>query len=165
MPKPVYIVCCESSVEDSRSNLLSFFNVLEKIVIKRTQRGDETKMGLSKLKFCTVAVWTRDESDAPDQEYEAQFAIHAPPGGVEIVTKELKRFRIQEDKQLQRLTLNFVGDPPIKGPGVIRVESRVRAVGTDEWISQDYPIFAEVIGAEGEAEDSAEQEQAPVERT
>ncbi len=54
--------------------------------------------------------------------------------------------------QLQRISVTYEGDPPIKGAGVLRVVCLVRAVGSEEWLRQEYPILVEIKEAKPQEE-------------
>lgn len=145
MPKPVYIICAEGVTEDRRTNLVSLFNVLEKLTATVEPDGDneEKVQRLPLLRFRALAVWMREESDPLDQEFEAKLQLIIPPDGEEITLPVRRRFKFKEGGHLQRISLTFEGGPPMKGPGTLRVLSLVRAVGSEEWLRQEYPIFVE----------------------
>ena len=143
MPRPVYIVCSESGAEDTLTRLLSLFNVIEKIQIKNLPSAPPPgeRLLVPTLTIRTTAVWMKTENDVPDQEYEFQTVFCFPPDGRETVIQEGRLF-FNADMPFARLA-TIVTSPPFPGPGLFRVLNRIRRVGTQEWLAQDYPIVIE----------------------
>lgn len=155
MAKPLYIICAESAVEDKRTNLLSLFNILEKFTaqVKVIRVKGDKIIRRPLFRFRSVAVWMREESDPWDQEFEAQLQLILPPDETEITgAPEMARFKFKEGRPLQRISMEFEGDPPFKGPGILRVISRIRPVGSEEWLQQEYPIIVEFEEAKPDEE-------------
>jgi hypothetical protein len=144
MPKPIYIICAESGVEDKRTNLVSFFNVLEKLSFFR--QGTPPPRGrLSSMRVC--AVWMR-EGDEPMGEYEWELTFitphskqeHRVGGGTFI-------FPNDDARRLFRCTVDVVGTPPIDGSGILSVQHRLRQLGASEWLKQEFPLIIEEMNA------------------
>src|SRR5262245_28713924 len=76
MPRPIYIICAESIVED-KNNSITFFRVMEKIGVARidfTVGSQPPK--LEHLKFELASVWMREENEANGPfEYEFRLRI------------------------------------------------------------------------------------------
>lgn len=143
MPKPLYMICAQGAVEDKRTNLVSFYNVLEKLIVQVKEEGDKEKRSLPpRWRFRAIAVWMREESDPFDQEFESQMQMILPPDNRVLDIPGIAKFKFQEGKHLKRVSLEFDGAPP-RGPGILRLVSLVRAVGSDEWLRQEYPIIVE----------------------
>jgi hypothetical protein len=146
MPRPHYILCCQSVSEDKRTGLISHFHVIEKIRLHRppTVEGQPgTAIWFPPEPFVVVAVWKRCEDDPPEQEYEFQTVLFLPPNGTELRTAP-SVFRFSPDKMLFRVTLRSNMTPPMEGSGILRAESWIRPVGSDgEWMKQDYLIPVE----------------------
>ncbi len=152
MPKPVYIICAEGVTEDKRTNLLSFFNIVEKLIAEPLSEKGEKPSKSPIFQLRTVAVWMREESDPVDQEFEAQLQLIMPPNDEIVTAPNISRFRFKEGSFLVRITLQFMGDPPIKGAGVLRVVCLVRPVGSEEWQRQEYPIIVQIKEAKPQEE-------------
>src|SRR6516162_554291 len=130
MPRPLYIICAESGSEDARTGLVSHFNVIESIQVwKRVDSNSSDQVRLPMLTFRATAVWMKNEGE-PDGEYEFQMVLHLPPTNKELVAQE-GRFSFL-GKPFFRIAL-IAGGPPFEGPGVFRIESRVRRVGAEKW--------------------------------
>jgi hypothetical protein len=144
MARPVYIICSESGTEDKLTGLVSHFNVLERIQISKVpSSGPEETILVQTLTFRATAVWMRSEDDSPDKEFEYQTILHIPPDNREQVVQE-GRFFFGADKPLYRIVVMGSG-PPFAGPGIFRIESRIRKVGDETWLRQDYPIEVEEV--------------------
>lgn len=149
MPKPVYIVACQSCSVDKESNNLSIFNVIENVTttkrpIENVPEG--TIPVISPLAMVVVSSWERIPDDAPETEYDFEMFFHwmpSSPGGVEkhdrVATASfvmtMRRHRTNVDV---KPGINFAG------PGDFTIESRIRRRGSqDAWISQSYSIEVE----------------------
>lgn len=137
MPRPVYILCSRSGAEDKVTGLLSHYHVLERISFTSPMPDQPN------VSFClrVTAVWMREEGDDPEQGYEFQFVLRFPPGGEESIVAE-GTFRFSHP--LHRMIV----DTPIArfgGPGLFRVENRIRPVGTEGWSTQHYPILLDLV--------------------
>lgn len=147
MPKPVYIICSQSGVEDKRTGLLSHFNVLEKIQIVEASPQEGQKRQSSQLPlFRMVAVWMSVPEDI-SREFNFEVAVIIPPGAKRIVPA---KGTFAFDKALHRFLFEFVG-VPIEGPGILQVESRICKAGSDNWLSQTYPIVLELVSPQHKA--------------
>jgi hypothetical protein len=141
MPRPVYILCSESGTEDKQTGLLSFFHVIEKIQIISVPEADEQgRVFLTSQRIRVVAVWMRGEEDSPTQEFEYQTVLVLPPYHKEIPSGY---GRFVFSKPLHRFTVSDLGPLLFEGPGIMRAESRLRKLGEQTWLKQDYPIIVE----------------------
>jgi hypothetical protein len=143
MPKPIFILCSESQSQDRRSNLLSVFNIIERVEVKaQAKPTDEPKdvVLVEMLSFAVTAVWRRTEDDADGDEYDSEMVLHLPGPEDKKLTKDTGPFTLGPlDKPLQRITL-LVKMPMIKASGKLVAESRIRKKGTDDWLSQTYVL-------------------------
>jgi len=139
MPRPVLIVCAQSVAQDATTNLLSIFNVVEKVVLA-PQETDIARRTPLPQSMTAVAIWMKDERDAGVQlEHQFQFII--PPDGREVLTP-IHPYQFDDHKHLGRFICHLNG-LPIEGPGLARIINRIRIAGEgNEWISQEYPILA-----------------------
>jgi len=140
MPKPVYIICSLSGTQDTRTGLLSHFHVIEKLQITKL-KADQLKR-VPPLAFRMVAVWMQTEEDKPEEDFEYEVAAIMPPAGKKIPGLH-GTFRFS--KPLHRITIDFLGQLPFEGPGVMDVECSIRKTGADHWLKQVYPIFVEQV--------------------
>jgi hypothetical protein len=138
MPRPVYILCSESGSQDLTTGLLSHFQVIETLNISAVPFPAAGVVVVPALMFRATAVWMRNADDLPEQEYEYETAFYFPPEGAEQVVQQGK-FIFEADKPLYRMIVIGQG-PPLSGPGLFRIENRIRKVGQAEWLRQDYHI-------------------------
>jgi hypothetical protein len=81
----------------------------------------------------------RTEDDPADQEFEFQTVLYLPPHNQEQVVQEGKFF-FSIERPLFRI-VTIANGPPFEGPGVFRIESRIRRAEEEGWsLRQDYPI-------------------------
>lgn len=162
MPTPVYIICAESGVQDKERNLVSIFNVLEKMtvqvqIVPAGHKPSRPQQILS-LRLWVIAVWRGEPGDEKD-EFETEFRLVLPDGKVRQPTTS-KTFRFDPVRDLRRfiLRMEFADAPP---EGVMRIQNRLRKVGTDQWFTQEYLVPVEVqtieakMGAESSPPDTA----------
>jgi len=141
--RPVYIICGEGTSEDKTSNLVSIFHITEKITIAHSIRSldptatSPTLTFMPIVHFSVFAVWMKESGDE-GRQFESQMAMDVPGKG--ITEFEAKPFNIASSKFLQRFRFQYDGPPFFAGSGLLRFISRVREVGAENWMSQDYPI-------------------------
>lgn len=150
MPRPVFILCSKSGVEDKESSLISLFDIVEKLQITKvpipqvtTQEGPRPPVVIQYQPLRIVAVWMALPEDDPQQNYDYSMIVFGPPKGEPIGVEAGGVFRFT--KPLHRFTMRIEGPLPMQGPGLIKIESRIRKVGEENWLSQDYPIIVEEI--------------------
>ena len=147
MPRPVYIIASESTSEDARSNVLSIFNVIERIeiefaVISATSQPPPLSPAAIQgnlNRFVVIAVWMKLPTDNPDDAHQHQMAMCYPDGTEKIVADDNNVLFANDDRPRNRYGLVVAGSPTTM-EGTFRFESRMRRVGNEEWIRQDYPI-------------------------
>jgi hypothetical protein len=138
MPRPVYIVCSESGSEDRTTGLGSIFNVIDKIQFERLPQG---AVGVAGFQFRITAVWKREPGDE-GQEFDYEVALTLPATANEL---RLASGTLVFSRPLHRLTTQMQGPPPLQGEGELRAISRIRRSGTQDWLSQEYPVLVEEI--------------------
>jgi len=146
MPRPVYIICSESGAQDASTNLLSLFQVFESLQLNEIppedlQSGKPVIIPIPTIH--AVAVWMSQPDDPPDQEYEFQMAFLLPPNDAERIVHEGK-FSFIKGKPLYRMVVRGYM-PQLTSPGLFRIECRIRKVGEENWLRQDYPIPVEAV--------------------
>lgn len=144
MPRPVYIICSESGSDDRHTNLVSHFNVLEKIHFFRN--APDQKKPVTMFKFRGTAVWMREDGDI-GVEFEWEYVLGLPMSKTPHVMSK-GTFSYPSEAMLWRCVVNYEGPPPIDGSGMLSIEHRVRPVNSnDEWIVQKFPLIIEEITA------------------
>lgn len=154
MPRPVYILCSESGSQDASTNLVSHFQVIETMQISPIPESDAKVLVVPAVSFRMTAVWMKKPEDPEGQEYDFETVFYLPPDGEELIVQTGK-FAFDGGKLLYRMIVIGLG-PPFKGAGLFRVESRIRAVGQQEWLTQDYLIPISLVSQENTAEDLAD---------
>lgn len=158
MPKPIYVICCDSISEDKTTNLLSLFAVLEKVIVVKTavQSGDDVaaataigeQIGRQKAtETRVVAVWMKEPGDE-DCVFEHEFSFIAPDGKTTSHPPPLQPFGFERSTYLQRFTLTLVGFPVPKETCVVEIQSKVRMHGDEDWLIQSYSLLFEIVEAE-----------------
>lgn len=144
MPTPVYIICAESGVQDKERNLVSIFNVLERLMVQvhvSTGTKKDAPQRISPLRLWVLAVWRHEPGDE-EREFESQFRMVLPDGQTREQPGK-KRFSFDPVRDLVRFILRIeVADPLPEG--VLRLQSLLREVGTDRWLTQEYSIPVQV---------------------
>jgi len=156
MPHPVFIICCDSMVEDKTTNRASLLNVIEKVITRKHRMEMTPDGGLVMptappqgfaLHFeCSVlAVWMADPGDV-GLEFRHQFITTAPNGAIDPITEPIP-FRFVEKRAWRRFRLNMIGTLPVDTSGIFQFESRV-ITHDNRTLSQFYPLQIEVESAE-----------------
>jgi hypothetical protein len=146
MPRPSYIICAQHIVEDKRTSLVSLFNIVERVEIHPLPTVDGP-IFLEAMNLHFQAVWMREDGDNAQDEFEHQLLITSTAADPIIGVPVTFRF----ENPLQRFAGRIQAHLMFAGPGTMRVESRIRRVGSDGWLTQDYLIPVEL--AELRAED------------
>jgi hypothetical protein len=142
MPRPIYIICSQGGSEDKASGQVSLFNVIDKLFLRRNQPNTPPpppQPGISQIRI--TASWMRVSGDY-DQEFEFETRMFFPPENAMYGVAK-GTFTFAQD--WQRLTNVLVGPLPIQGPGILRVQNRVRRKGSEEWVAQECPIIVEEV--------------------
>lgn len=141
MPRPIYIICAESIVED-KNNSLTLFRVTEMVGVMRvdTSTGQSPNQ-LGPLKFQLAAVWMRKENEEAGP-FEFEFRMHVgddylSQGGQGSLAGQFT-FSHRIHKILMR---GEIGRFP--AIGLLEMECRVRPVGGNEnsWTAQSFPMI------------------------
>jgi hypothetical protein len=144
MAKPVFIICSRGGSEDRLSGNLSLFEVIERM---RFTRQPNTILS-SAVQMRVTSAWRRDAQDVGlPFDSECAFQMEGVDGEVVIGRQS---FSFSPDIPNQRLSINLSGGLPIQPTqerGLMRVISRIRPVGREEWQSQEYSIIVEEFSA------------------
>jgi hypothetical protein len=135
MAKPFYIICSQSSADDKLSGRISFFDVIERILFTK----NAIPQGVMPLQQMRVtAAWHHEPQDA-GKNFEWSVIIRFPTSDAD---EQIANGILQFQGPSQRIIATLVG-MPIAGPGTLKIQSRIRPEGDEEWISQEYSIVVE----------------------
>ena len=141
MLRPVYIICCEQSLQDAATGLQSYMNIVEKLVIARNV-PQPVPRAMSQMRIFTA--WAAAREDV-GRDYDFEVSITIP--GVPEPFVAHSGILACKAEGIIRITTHVVGPPPITGPGIMRVLCRIRPVGSQESAIQEYPIILEELPA------------------
>jgi hypothetical protein len=150
MPSPVFIVCSEGGSIDRHTNMVSIFDVIEKITFKVFAKSSEglpppnlqdalpggKPASLNTLRV--TAVWRRADDDE-NREFEFKTTVQFPGSSEQVLAGE---GRFVFNTILYRIISTVYSDMPSQS-GAIIVTSSVRRVGSAEWLDQQYVIPVE----------------------
>jgi hypothetical protein len=157
MARPVYILWAQSAAEDKESGLYSFFEVVEKIELRRPPAPKEGEYVIRERwhPLRIVAVWMiePEKGDRYEDEYEWDFRLFMPPDG-ELIPLGSGTFKFgePEPRPFHRFPAYIQSPLPLRSSGVLRAESRILKAGTKTWLSQDCPVIVEIIQVSDEGE-------------
>ena len=147
MPRPVFIICARGSVQDKDSNLLSLYDVVEKLVlIPLPKITGQSVIVVQSQPFHSVSTWMLepDKGDSHEDDYALEFRL-LPPDGKEAVVLQSSKTRLgAADENFQRITLKIESLLPFTVSGLWEFEARIRKDGSDGWISQSYPLQIDI---------------------
>jgi hypothetical protein len=154
MPRPVYIIGCDTIIEDKATNFVSAVSIMEKVVaikqptLPETTRNRFPSTNESQVFKCWVlAVWMWEAGDT-DVEYLHEFSIINPSGDKRVASKP-HPFKFIPERPLQRFKLFAAGGFPDHS-GFLQFESRVTS--GDFTRSQSYPLQIEIVEAHPESD-------------
>lgn len=149
MIAPRYMICSEGKIVDQETGLISYINVIERLLIGHSQ-GHPRQVSPA-FRFFVSAVWATDEETPVESECEWEMLVSFPG---EKEPKEMGSGGLQFTRPFYRIDVLFQiasGDSSraqIKlESGVIRFTSRIRRKGDIEWLSQEYTIPLDVVSA------------------
>jgi hypothetical protein len=149
MPVPVFIVCSEGGSIDRHTNMLSIFDVIEKITFKIMQptdarpgdgspqpplHGRPTSVNTLRM----TAVWRQITGDE-GHGFEFKTTVRMPGNDQELSAGE-GEFIFKT--MLYRVISTFYSDLPTQS-GEIVVRNAIRRLPDGEWIHQEYAIPVE----------------------
>lgn len=146
MPLPAYMICCQSGIEDKETNLVSLYFVVDLLRLSPLPQpktpGEVVYVDALPLRI--VASWLKCEGDTDDQEFDTETRLVSPNGDSVPLTGTRFKFG---PVLFYRFTVKAPRQLPINSPGIWWLENRVCKVGAEEWVSQKYPIYAELAPA------------------
>jgi hypothetical protein len=142
MARSLFIICSQSIALDQITNALCVFHVLEGYDFsfsstspQKHGESDDTAL-FAPPSFFANAVWMRTEDDVDEDVFEWELSL-APPGKESQV---IKSGLFSFTKTFFRITVGISVQNIWTRTGICSVECRIRKVGSEMWISQDYPI-------------------------
>jgi hypothetical protein len=139
MPKPLYTICSKDWSHDRETKLVSLFHILEgyDMFVPASHEPDKIiAIPNAPTSFVGVSVWMREESDLGTDEYESEVWAIAPQQEKKVLATSVFRF--------ERLFHRFVSVVKIQDipahSGFLRFGSSIRRVGTEQWLSDEFPI-------------------------
>jgi hypothetical protein len=138
VPLPAYFVCSEGVSVDKDSNRVTLFNVSEGIQLVPTTmlpqliQGGHQIMPPTPLRI--MSVWMREDSDLPEEKFQHQFLFHFPQTTEMVIGETPFSFTTARFHRLLSPPLF----PGFLGPGILKVESRIRKAGESDWIGHQY---------------------------
>lgn len=156
MPRPLFVICAQSSAIDQNTNLLSLFQILDgyQVHIKKADAPAPTlAVGPQphQLGFVGIAVWRRTDADSPDDSYEYEILTQSPDEDEEQI-RNTGTFKFTTRHQRFQVFIHIT--KPWTRSGVFVFSSRIRKVGSSDWIRQDYQIPVDVTEHEGDEPES-----------
>src|SRR5260370_16056338 len=143
MPRPVYVLCCESMTIDNVTGLPSYINVYDTVTIGYLPIGPGTisppPSELTKIRVS--ALWALNPDEQLNRKYEHQFWFRGPDG---FTSPPFPITPFQFDKPFYRADV-FVRGQPFTLTGIYYLESRLREIGQAQWITQDFPLRVEMV--------------------
>ena|SRR6266446_3681459 len=140
MPKPVFMLCCETITVDDLTKLPSFIGVFNTLQI--TQGPVPGPLGGIPQAFIKIrisATWMRNDEDGGYDRYDYQFIV-LPPGQEQVAPVFKSHFAFEG--RFHRLDLTVQGHP-FKDTGMYRIQCRIKRQNGGEWVSQEYPLCVE----------------------
>ncbi len=158
MPRPVYIICCESGAVDSQTGLVSLFNICERfhtapLRADATQRPQTLSGGGQLSSMRCVAMWMKLPEDPAGAGYQHQMLLIHPDGETRLIVEDDDVVFESDQMPFARFMLLLGGNPFMK-TGLARIQSRIRRVESEDWIAQDYPMLVSVIEGGGAPPDA-----------
>lgn len=148
MPRPVYILGCQGSSTDKDSGLFSAFELIEKVTfaaIPEPKEGEKYVM-VRTTPFRIIATWLIDieSGERYEDQFEQEIRLIQSDGEVVPLISAAASFKNPQPERFLRITLVLEGGPPANKSGIAKAQARIRKVGEQEWVSQEYPF--EVVG-------------------
>lgn len=142
MPKPVFIICCESGTEDKYTGMVSLFNIIDRIVGK-SRETDSGSLPKDSLTLRIVAVWAADSESDFEGEFNVEMRMLLSPQNLES-TLSSDSMRFTPTMPRHRSTV-IMGGIQAEASGQLIFESRVRRPTETEWKTQAYTIDVAII--------------------
>jgi hypothetical protein len=144
MPIPIYLICSESGAIDETTKLASYFNLFEKMTISSIPVLPAGQVAVARIvPIRASSYWMKEDTDAPETKFQIQFIANLPNAPDEILLAQ-GEFQFTSSSPFARLNIEGIQLTQFFGPGMLRIEARVRRVGEEAWLGrQMYPILLE----------------------
>jgi hypothetical protein len=136
MPLPAYLICSEGVSIDKDANKVTLFNVSEQIGIIPKAQLEQAGLPASPLLLRIISVWMREDNDPPDIRFENQFVLHFPQTAEMIVSQA--EFSFLASARFHRIFTQPIFVPGVPGPGLLKIESRLRRTGDADWLHRQF---------------------------
>jgi hypothetical protein len=137
MPKPVFIICCESGTEDKYTGMASLFNIIDRIVGNPLE-ADTGAILKQSLAVRIVAVWEASEQSDFEGEFNIEMRMLLPSQDqTAVLSSDTMRFTTSTPRHRSTIV---IGAFRAAEAGQLVFESRVKRSFEVEWISQAYSI-------------------------
>jgi hypothetical protein len=141
MARLAYLILSRSGAIDQTKNTASFFHVVETVTVSPAPPDATPQEGRARPQhhFFLVAVFLREEGDAPDQEFESQTMCLLPSGDT-FFESAVTSFRFSSPfHRLYVPDLTLHGYPAL---GLYELKARLRRAGEQQWHSeQTFPFL------------------------
>lgn len=141
MPKPVYMLCAESGAVDRFTNLVSVYNIFERIQIADAipSSGLQRAAHIGSLNIRIISVVMREDADE-GRDFDFELSIHLPQENPTIMQAGVFQFK----SIYHRFLVDFVGVAKLK-PGNLEVFCKIKPKGDLDWlIEQEFMIPIEL---------------------
>lgn len=139
MPLPAYFICTEGLSVDRDTNRITAYNLAEgllSIQISAMQQAAQNQQPIiPPTPLRLVSVWMREDKDNPGIPFEHQFVFHIP--GNEEITAGETPFAFTKSR-FHRLISPPTIIPGIATGGILKIESRIRQKGDNNWIGSQF---------------------------
>jgi hypothetical protein len=138
MPKPLYIICSQSSCEDKFTGLYSIFNIIDKLRFSSAPIPNVAPI----VEIRITSAWAKEPGDE-DQTFEYQVSLTFPDG-INLQIGSGQFAFVSQNYRITALLLGGLPWVPSGDSGAMVADARVRRLGDSEWSSQTYPIMLEI---------------------
>lgn len=146
MAKPAYIICAHSCVEDRETGIISAFQIIDKLQVTPLPVPPPGQNLVVLWQGMVIMIGWLGEPPDIGQEFEMATRFVLPNGETQDLAQTPFRFGDPDPRKvLHRFVLRFPQPPSFNIPGLVLIESRIRRTGTEQWISQSYPLIIEVL--------------------
>ncbi|HEY5311120.1 MAG TPA: hypothetical protein VIK18_01330 [Pirellulales bacterium] len=126
--------------EHPQTRELTLFSVIDAI---RAKQVGPNAIADEAFRFKIVSNWMREDGDE-DVEFEHEFAAVSPDGH-ESISAGTTGLRFDPRLRFQRFIVESKGIPVIRSSGWLWIVSRLRKVGSSDWLVQRCPIFVSLF--------------------
>jgi hypothetical protein len=142
MPRPGYIICSISGSQDEYTKSVSLFNVIEAMEVEEVQEQPGRTTLMTPVQMRITTVWLREETDQPEQEFQARLSVLLPGSEEPIVVAGFAPFQFRHFLAQRLIVPDFPFRSMPLNPGFLRFVSQVRRSEDAEWTCrQEFAIL------------------------